>query len=378
VAEHFDLEEIRARLANPHDVARRLGLLEGSRRQAHGLLVRCPAHADRTASCSLTTGPDGTLRVRCFACDLAGAIFDLLAAVEGLDRGRDFHELVKRAAELASLDPEGCTPRVSLPRRVPAPREDPPLPEETFAAVIAPLLHIGRLDAGAVAADVCGYLARRGLLEAARADGWAALPVPEFQPSWSAMLLDAAEPVAGYAPPFSAEDVRRSGLLARDGFAHPENRLCIPWRDPAGRVVNLQRRRLDAGEPRYAGARGRGFAWPYGIERIAHASDETPLAFCEGAIDVLALRAACAARGDSAVVLGVPGISGWRASWAALARGRAAIVAFDADDAGDRVVARLAAELADAGALCVERWRPPGAKDWAEAWVAGAIERVAA
>jgi hypothetical protein len=119
--------------------------------------------------------------------------------------------------------------------------------------------------------------------------------------------------------------------------------------------------------------KGRASAWPYGIERFATAPPDAPVVFVEGAIDVLAARALLADQDEAGVVLGIPGVDGWKrgSSWAQLARGRVAVLALDPDAAGDRTSARIADELADAGARRVERWTPPGdAKDWGEAWAA--------
>ncbi len=235
-----------------------------------------------------------------------------------------------------------------------------------FAAVVAPVLHSGRLDEANIVADVTSYVRERAILDLARGDGWAALPRPSAQRAWLAMMFDAAQPCPGYVPPFTRRDVERSGLLARGQFSHPGNRLCIPWRTPDGVIYTLQRRRIDPGEPRYVGPRGRPFAWPFGIERMREAPVEAPVAFVEGAIDVLALRALCRARGEPAIVLGLPGVSAWRPSWAAFARGRVAAVAVDTDAAGERVVKEMASALCDAGARRVERWKAP-AGDWADA-----------
>jgi DNA primase len=356
--ERDDVEAIRRALVDPVEVCRCLRLDAGAKRQARGLLVRCPAHDDRTPSCSVRLGADGTIAVKCHAgCGLAGDVYDLVAAVEGLDIRREFAAVLRRAAELAAFEGPTRSSTAHTP-------DLQPLADEAFAAVVAPWLCVGRLDDSPIAVDVSRYLAGRGLLEEARTDGWAALPHPECQASWRRVLLDAAEPSPGYAQPFTEADVSRSGILSRSGLPHPDNRLCIPWRNPSGVVANLQRRRLDDCEPRYVGARGRAFAWPYGVEWIGRVDQTVPVAFVEGAVDVLALRALCAAREEQVIVLGLPGLGGWRPRWAALARGRSAAIAVDADAAGERDVDRIATDLASAGAERVQRWSPP-TKDWA-------------
>lgn len=95
--------EIRAALSDPHRVCSKLGLSKDSQRQAGGLLIRCPAHKERTPSCSVTRGPDGTIRVRCFGCDFTGDVLTLIAVAHGLDARAQFHDVLLTAAELGGL-----------------------------------------------------------------------------------------------------------------------------------------------------------------------------------------------------------------------------------------------------------------------------------
>ena len=81
-----DVAEVRARLADPKAVVTALGLERGATRHPRGLMVCCPSHGDRTPSCSVRVGRDGTIQVKCFACDFAGDVFAIVAAVEALLR----------------------------------------------------------------------------------------------------------------------------------------------------------------------------------------------------------------------------------------------------------------------------------------------------
>lgn len=99
-----ETEDIKRALANPRDVCAALGLIDHAKRNARGLIVRCPAHNERTPSCSVTQGPDGTIRVRCFGCGFSGDVFHLIAAVDGLDPHRDFKRVLERAVRLAGID----------------------------------------------------------------------------------------------------------------------------------------------------------------------------------------------------------------------------------------------------------------------------------
>jgi DNA primase len=353
-----EVDAIRGALSDPHDVARRLGLEGGKRQGAGGLLVRCPAHGDRTPSCSLTIGSDRTLRVRCFACDLSGDIFNLVAAVERLDLASDFPEVKRRAAELAHVVLRGEGSRPGAPR---------PLPPAAVQVVhdLGPTIASCSLDVDAKeAAAVAAYLDGRGLLDAARADGWGALDLQEVR-------YQIAERLALGDEPF---DLARAGVARKcaDGWMAmwPQHRLCIPWRDRFGRVTAVQRRRLDAGDPRYVTA-GTTID-PYGSHRLASLGPDTSIAYVEGAIDALALGALDAREGVDRIALGIPGVAGWRPMWAELARGRRACIALDSDPAGDAAVPRLAADLQRAGALAVTRGRPVGGrKDLGELMAAG-------
>lgn len=375
-----DIDAIRRNLASPRYVAQRLGLkgrVEGS-----GFKAICPVHGDRTPSLSLTVGQDGTLRVRCFGCDLAGDIFSLVAGIERLDAQREFPAVLAAAASLAGVtlhERDGSAssapayvPRAPAPPPIPA--GPPPLSDERFAEIVAPIMAMGRLDTAEavrergpskVCADVCAYLDDRGLLELAIAEGWGALPPPgDAQVSWVAMLVDL----------FGEEDVARTGLvpvnedggIVARGFTQAQARLVIPWRRPDGVITTLQRRRLDDQKPKYVSPNGRAPRFPYGVETVRSVDYDAPLALVEGAIDAAALRELKRRVGAPVLVVGVQGVSGWKKDWAGLWTGRHAAIALDGDAAGEGAVDGIRRDMEQAGALDVERWLAAGgAKDWA-------------
>lgn len=123
------LEELRRHLTDPARLCRALGLAKDARQQGDGMVVRCPAHAERTPSCSVTRGPDGTVRVRCFGCDLAGDGFVLVAAVAGLDCRRDFPEVMAQTAELLGLGDVADEIRAGKPAPEGRPLPEPPSPQ---------------------------------------------------------------------------------------------------------------------------------------------------------------------------------------------------------------------------------------------------------
>jgi DNA primase len=348
---------IRERLDDPLELCTMLGLLERSKRQRGGVIVRCPVHEDSSPSCSITVGPDRTVRWRCFACSASGDALTLVASVYGLDVRLDFQRVLEAAADLAGIQiersPSGERPKpIERPRPAPAPATEPEVDADTFAKVVAPLQHLGRLDGSGISASVCEYLDGRGLLAAARADGWFAVG-----PRSGEMLPDL----------FGVELLVRCGLTNERGqLKWAEHALAIPWRTPAGVVQTIQRRHLGTCEAakRYVFPTGRGPAHPYGIEHLASRSPIGPIAIVEGAMDVLAKR-----RLDHLgwpIVLGSPGVSGWRAAWDELVADRVVRLAFDDDEAGNREAVKLADRFHAARAAVVLRSTPTRGKDWAD------------
>lgn len=90
-----------ALLGNPRRLCGALNLLEGAKRQAgDGVIIRCPAHDERTPSCSVTRGPDGTVRCRCFSCDWTGDALTLIGVTTGRNR---FTETVDEACDMVGV-----------------------------------------------------------------------------------------------------------------------------------------------------------------------------------------------------------------------------------------------------------------------------------
>lgn len=115
----IDATQVRRALDDPLHLVAKLGLEEGMKRQAGGALVLCPHHIERHASCSITRGPDGTVRVKCHGCGWSGDVFHLIAEVSQLDLRRDFRKVVELGAELGGVTAgEATTPQ---PLRRPAP-----------------------------------------------------------------------------------------------------------------------------------------------------------------------------------------------------------------------------------------------------------------
>jgi Toprim domain-containing protein len=219
--------------------------------------------------------------------------------------------------------------------------------------------------------DVADYLRLRGLLTLARTAGWAALPGRRRQGCLLAELLDLHGLQRGVACDLISLDPLTGE--PKPYIRYPEHRLVIPWRAAGvdGAVVALQRRLVAAATsqemPRYIFPRGRAPRDLYGADRaVEQLSDDTGIAYVEGAVDVLALQYLMDREKNDTVVVGLPGLGAWHERHARWAQGRVAYVAVDADEAGDRAAPRIMGDLKRAGAKSILRLRPQGPeKDWA-------------
>lgn len=131
-----DAADVRARLIDPRELCAKLGLLEGykpGRQAGGGLLIRCPAHSERTPSCSVRRGRDGTIAVQCFGCDFAGDALSLIAIVRGLDLRGDFRAVLGEASRLAGVVLDLDRPATPRPAPAYAPAFDYPDAAEVAA-----------------------------------------------------------------------------------------------------------------------------------------------------------------------------------------------------------------------------------------------------
>ena len=117
---------VRANLRDPVALCGELGLLDGSQRQAGGVLIRCPAHMDNTPSCSVTLRDDKTIGVKCFGCNWGADAIGLVGMARGLTRYRD---QLEAAAAIAGVYLEDSSPQNHAPRAPLAIQPQRPQPE---------------------------------------------------------------------------------------------------------------------------------------------------------------------------------------------------------------------------------------------------------
>jgi hypothetical protein len=297
----IDIPAIKARLSDPREVARLLGL-RVEQKIRNGILTRCPVHNNKSGALRLQI-KGGVLKMNCFGCGIYGDAIDLLAAMEG-----DHRRGLARAAEFAG----GAAPM----QRREEPQEER-LGPWVYHELASQILEAGRLDGRPWVREVEAYLEERRLLEFARADGWACLPGLKWLIRLAEEVCDARgsrrrednirhlenkkdnkRPLvcAGVGTDEDARDESRSirdtdrltphTLLVRAKLARYNDRgefvptwgrwrLVIPWRGPDGRISALQRRRTwkhvprDENDPEPAKYVLPWLPdWPYGSERI--------------------------------------------------------------------------------------------------------------
>jgi len=221
---HDHAKEIRCALINVRELCERLGMLDGIgsfKRQAGGLIVRCPWHTEMTPSCSIRIAGDGTIAARCHSCGATGDALSLVAVRHGLRLGHDFPQVLRVAAELAGLwaivqelDTRTSDPgraKVPPPRAVREPDRGYPPEAEVMALWAA---------AGPTRKDpkVSAWLATRGL-DAGRVDAEElarAIPADAILPRWAAHA-GATWAESGHRLLFSMHDAKGAVRSLRAG-----------------------------------------------------------------------------------------------------------------------------------------------------------------
>ena len=323
----------------------------GGLRRGNRVVCLCLWHEDTNPSCTIAEGERG-LYFHCFGCGRSGDIFELAAAKLGkTTRGHDFIEVVEY---LDRLELPAGLPKQSPPPQAKHVHSGNPLAFAVIAECVADLCPIAQQQ------DVVDYLGKRRLLDEAILAGWSALPCDEDAQN---KVIDEVIGTVGQ------KEWLKSGLALSDGgLSFPDHRLIIPWCDPLGHAGNLQRRLVHdmPDVPNYVFPKDRPLPWPYGVEHLLAADKDAELMFVEGAFDTLAVGAMLREAEQGRLVLGLPGVSGWRRDWRFLCVGRRVVIAFDADRAGATARDSVAADVRGI-ATEVRGSRPPSPfKDWAE------------
>lgn len=100
---HDYATEIRRVAVNATQIVAKLGLAKHSKRHGNRVVILCPMHRERTPSCNVRLGQDGTLHVHCFGCGWSGDVFTLVATCRGLNLRSEFKEVLAESARLVGL-----------------------------------------------------------------------------------------------------------------------------------------------------------------------------------------------------------------------------------------------------------------------------------
>jgi hypothetical protein len=226
VALNDHVREVRSALTNPRALCEKLGLLKGAKPQAgDGVSICCPVHGERDPSCSVSRGPDGTIRVKCFACDFATDALGLIANVEGLSLRGEFREVLARGAEFAGhlvLRDEILQGRAIPDRERVAAPEPAPLPEFPPQSEVEALWGAGIPTSADP--DVWEYLRSRGF-------------APE---RLDESKLAVALPPKTKTPPWAS--------YARQSWVETGHRILVPMWDKVGSLVTVRAWRVTDGD----------------------------------------------------------------------------------------------------------------------------------
>jgi DNA primase len=301
-----------------------------------------PTHAQtgRTPPVSIFVTRWGEQRWRCHGCGASGSAIDLVMHTHGVDVRRAMELLASRTGLRADAD---C-PAPRRRSRFPVERSEPHPGIEHYAAICAEYLW------SPAAAGPARYLTEvRGLNE-------------------DVLRLNRI----GFDPGSRHLD-RPDGVPRSSG-------IVLPVLDDDGRAVFTQTRRLGsrATAPRYLNCANRAARNPRVAVYRSSGASTGPVVVCEGAIDALT---AAAAGCRSVAVLGSTVADTRVADRIARLHADGVVIAFDADEAGDRGAAGLASLLRARG-VCAARLRPPeqvsDLNGWSRTVGASGLETIAA
>jgi DNA primase len=347
VSEFDDAKErIRARVDLAQLVGETVALKPAGRGQLKGL---CPFHSERTPSFHVHVERGFFY---CFGCGAKGDVFDYVMRTQGLE----FRDALQLLGERVGIEVRGAPAGQGRRRDL----------LEIHEAALA--WFTGQLP-GSPAAD---YLRRRGLTdETVRA--WSLGFAPD---AWDGLLKHML--TRGVRD----DDLLSAGLITENErgrrYDRFRGRVMFPVRDGMGRVVGFAGRLLDDGVPKYLNSPETALFKKgellYGLDRARTAIRESgEVIVVEGYMDVLALHQT--GFGNAVAALGA-NLTVEQADQLTRLDAQRVLLAFDADDAGQRAVL-AGLEQSVGRRFLVQAVRLPSGKDPADAVLAGEAEREA-
>jgi hypothetical protein len=311
----------------------------------HGadLIGRCPFHDDHEPSLVIT--PAKNLWHCLGACQRGGSVIDWVMQAEGLSFRHAVEVLRTDAVAVAAASPPGRVKRSTV-TRLSAPIARDAADHEVLQQVVA--YYHATLTASP---EALGYLERRGLRSAEL--------IEHFQLGFANRTLGYRLPARNRQTGAALRGrLEQLGLLRASGHEHFNGALVVPITDEAGQVVELYGRRLTdparPGVPRHLYLPG-----PLrGVFNVAGLAGAAELILCEALLDALTFWAA--GYREVTASYGVEGFTAEHRTTVQRLGIERLLIAYDADEAGDRAAEALAQELAPHGIACVRLVFPRG------------------
>jgi DNA primase len=311
----------------------------------HGadLIGRCPFHDDHEPSLVIT--PAKNLWHCLGACQRGGSVIDWVMQAEGLSFRHAVELLRSDAGAGAAAAPPGRVKRSTV-TRLSAPIERDAADHEVLQQVVA--YYHATLQASP---EALGYLERRGLRSAEL--------IEHFQLGFANRTLGYRLPARNRQTGAALRGrLEHLGLLRASGHEHFNGALVVPITNEAGQVVELYGRRLAdparPGVPRHLYLPG-----PLrGVFNVAALAGAAELILCEALLDALTFWAA--GYREVTASYGVEGFTAEHRTTVQRLGIERLLIAYDADEAGDRAAEALAHELAPHGIACVRLVFPRG------------------
>lgn len=317
------------------ELATSLGLtIKG--RQARCYNGEAHSHGDRNFSLGLDVQRN---RYKCFACGEQGSVIDLYKAVKGI-------ELPQAITELASMTGLGDTQATTSHQISHKPYRTPKTPlrpanehTEAYSDVYEELfIFCGGLDQ-----ESRDYLLGRGLTEDTLAR-FLLFSVSDYQ--------QADQHLKGK---FSRDELQRAGVLSERGsLIFYKHKIIIPFMSE-GRIVFLQGRRTDEGQPKYLHLKRP--VPMYNTDVLDELEKGSKVYVCEGVFDAMVLTQ----NGYKAVA--ILGVNNFKSEATELFKGLSVVLCLDNDEAGQRGTQELAKMFLLKGQAVTSKRLPDGVKD---------------
>jgi DNA primase len=311
-------------------------------KEAHGYKIKCPKHEEKTPSCSVKMGPDGTLSIKCFGCGFGGNVLHLIAAATNLDIKTDFKQVKAKAYELSKQTT--ALPLLTNENKQQQISKFSPKHYHLFAKYLIEHYPASQDE------EARAYLEKRGM--GAIAHQWGCLPKDKAR-----LTLLRSHIIRN----LGSNAWYQSGIAYKGDqvISWPSHRLLIPWTNPQGQIESLQRRALEATEeniPKYVFPSTRfvpAIKHPFCRDWSFLQKEEKTIAICEGAFDTISFEEMYKIK-----ALGIAGIQSLPEGLAPFLQNRYVMIALNNDKAGQEQVNSFVTYCLKAQAMDVKIVKP--------------------